>query len=739
MLTDDLNNMQKEAVLNINGPLLLLAGAGSGKTRVITYRIAYMVEQGINPFNILAITFTNKAAKEMKERVNKLLDDNGVWISTFHSMCVKILRQYINYIDYDNNFIIYDTDDSEKILKESIKELNLSDKMFPTKKVMSIISEKKDKLITPLEFEKEAFGDNIQSKMAEIYKLYQSKLKESNALDFDDIIFKTIELFKKNNDILEKYQSRFMYIMVDEYQDTNTSQYVLIKLLSQKNNNICVVGDDDQSIYAWRGANIMNILNFEKDFPGAKVIKLEQNYRSTQNILDVANSVIKNNITRKDKSLWTSNPVGEKIFYSKLKNDIEEGNFIVKKAQELKQKNYNYNDIAILYRQNSMSRILEEQLLKSNIPYRIVGGVKFYDRKEIKDVLAYLKVIFNPKDTISLKRIINVPKRGIGNTTVEKINNFTINNKINFFEALNNLDMIPDLGSKFNDLLEFRNLILYFRNFSEENTISELINEVLEKTNYLEELKQEYSEESFARIENIESFIDKAISFEELSEDKSLRKFLEDISLLSDIDNLNDTDDQITLMTMHSSKGLEYPIVFLPGLEEGIFPSYRSIVSPSKKELEEERRLCYVAITRAKEYLYITSTNSRMHNGKIIYNEKSRFLDEIPKELLFEIYKDNKKKLDNSGISQYSFTKKFNDSLDMNLDGKNYKDNYNLKPPTKVDIDFKVGDEVRQIKYGIGTVVQIDNAGADYEVTVDFKFNGRKKLMANLSKLKKHN
>lgn len=736
-LIKGLNDMQKQAVLCTEGPLLLLAGAGSGKTKVITHRIAYIVEKGTSMENILALTFTNKAAKEMKERVFTLLESGDIWVSTFHSTCVRILRREIHKINYDNSFTIYDSDDSERLIKECLKELNFNDKMFPPKTIINHIGNLKDNLKTPIEFKNESQGDFRNIQIAKVYSLYQKRLKKSNALDFDDIIFKTVELFRNNLEVLEKYQNKFRYIMVDEYQDTNTAQYALIKLLASKYKNLCVVGDDDQSIYGWRGANIRNILDFENDFKGAKLIKLEQNYRSTQTILDVANSIIKNNPGRKDKSLWTENEKGGNVIYHKASNDFEEAIFVTDKIKEHIDNNGKYSDIAILYRQNALSRIIEDQLVKRNIPYRLFGGVRFYERREIKDLLAYLKVIYNSSDNIATKRIINVPKRGIGAATVDKVTDYANNNGFSFFEALNNLEAL-NMGSRGKKLIDFKDLINTFKDYATNNSVADLIKEILNKTEYIKELEKEDRDQAQGRIENIHELISKAVEFEKISEDKSLTAFLEEISLVADIDNYEEGDDTIVLMTLHSSKGLEFPTVFIIGFEENIFPGYRSMTSENKSDMEEERRLCYVGVTRAKQTLYITSARSRMQNGKVVHNSPSRFLKEIPKNLLIdykELSRTDKPEKKSSGISQFAGIKIFNDKVNTGLGGKNYKSA--LPEPKGKKLDFEVGDKVKQIKYGTGIVKNISPAGADYEVTVEFESVGMKKFMAHLSKLKK--
>ena len=634
-LLKGLNPMQKEAVITTEGPLLILAGAGSGKTKALTHRAAYLVKEGVMPFNILAITFTNKAAKEMRERVNHLIPEGSqVWVSTFHSLCVRILRQYIHKINFDNNFTIYDADDAVKLVRDCIKECDLNEKMFPAKSVMSAISAWKDELIGPVKAEQAAQGDFRLSQIAKVYHLYQSNLHRNNALDFDDIIFRTVDLFQKDNEVLAKYHERFRYLMVDEYQDTNTAQYRLVRLLAQKYGNLCVVGDDDQSIYGWRGANVRNILEFEKDFANAKVIKMEQNYRSTQNILDAANAVIANNTRRKHKALWTDHSKGARISYFCAPSDREESSFIAQTIDKAAQGGKKYGSYAILYRNNSQSRSLEEQLISHNIPYRLFGGVRFYDRMEIKDMLAYLKVINNPKDTVSLMRIINVPKRGIGQATLDKIAAYASANEDSFYSSLTELDDIPGLGSRVKKLKLFLAMMDGFIAFAKENTVLEVMRKVLQDTGYVAELLLTKDTEAQSRADNVQEFVSKAAEFCQNAEDNSLAAFLEEVALVADIDSYQEGADAVVLMTLHSSKGLEFPCVFLPGFENGIFPSYRSLTSGELSQLEEERRLCYVGITRAREQLYIVSARSRWHYGQTTYNSPSLFLSEIPTELM---------------------------------------------------------------------------------------------------------
>ncbi len=734
---DTLNEKQREAVFTVNGPLLLLAGAGSGKTRVLTHRISYLLENGVSPYNILAITFTNKAAREMKERTAALCEDGeSVWISTFHSTCVRILRQEIEHLSYDKNFTIYDADDQVRLVKECLKELSIDEKAFPPKMIISVISNQKNDLITPQMFEKQSFGDYYNSQISKVYTLYQSKLYNNNALDFDDIIFKTVDLFIKNPTVLEKYQKRFLYIMVDEYQDTNSSQYELVRLLALKNRNLCVVGDDDQSIYGWRGANISNILDFEKHFVGAKVIKLEENYRSTKTILNAANVVVKNNKTRKDKTLYTNNEDGEKIYHFKAQTDFEEGVFIAEKIREEVLKGKKYQDFAVLYRNNAQSRSIEDKLVKMNIPYRLFGGTKFYDRKEIKDLLAYLKLIHNTYDGIYFKRIINVPKRGIGDATIEKLVNYSIDYSISLYDALSDLEHIEGLGNRSKGLKNFSEIIEHLIEYNQTHNVAELIEEVIHRIDYISHLNLEGPEEAQKRLENIQELINKANEFLLVSENKTLGGFLEEVSLVADVDAYTEDADTVVLMTLHSSKGLEFPTVFIPGFEDSIFPSYRSIEA-GPQEVEEERRLCYVGITRARETLYFTSANSRMNFGNIVRNPISRFYKELPSEYI-----------ENIGVVTESETLSSSFQTGTTNVNKNYKDSINrvneyisqnkdnLKPSGKT-LDFGIGDDVRQMKYGIGTVIDIKPAGADYEVTVEFSAHGVKKFMAHLSKLKK--
>lgn len=723
-----LNPMQRQAVLTTEGPLLLLAGAGSGKTRVLTHRIAYLIEQGVRPFNILAITFTNKAAREMKERVSAITEQGDqVWVSTFHSTCVRLLRREIDKIGYSNQFSIYDADDSDRLIKAILKDMNVSTNVLSPKLAAYIIDQQKNNLVTADQYCEMCKNDFSQKKGAEVYLAYQQRLKDNNALDFNDLIFKTIDLFKQRPDILEKYQNRFNYIMVDEYQDTNMAQYTLVKLLASKNKNLCVVGDDDQSIYGWRGADINNILDFEKDFENTKVIKLEQNYRSTDVILNAANAVIKNNIKRKPKSLWTEQINGEKINFYQADNDKSEAKYICDEINKGVTSGREYKDYAVLYRNNSLSRVIEEALIKNDIPYRLFGGTRFYDRKEIRDVMSYLKAIYNPADDIAIRRIINVPKRGIGETSINKIVDYATQNNISFYEAIcrcNDIDAIAGARAK-SSIIQFASMLNNFMTYADELSVSEVLEKLIDESGYRAELENENTDEAKGRLENIGELINKAIEFEEDNpDDSSLSAFLEEVALVADIDGFNEGDDTIVLMTLHSSKGLEFDTVFIAGFEEMIFPGFRAVSDNSMKEMEEERRLCYVGITRAKKSLYLTCAKTRMLFGHRSYNMPSRFLKEIPKEL-YESKAENvvKSKVEKSNTYKRPIAR--------------HTGVYKMPEPQNVDIDFVLGDSVKHFKFGIGKIVDIKNAGADYEVTVDFDTAGTKKLMAKLAKLKK--
>jgi len=726
---DKLNDEQKTAVFHTEGPLLILAGAGSGKTRVLTHRISYLInEKGVKPWNIMAITFTNKAAAEMRERVDALIDSfsESVWVSTFHSSCVRILRRYIDRIGYDNNFTIYDGDDQKKIVKEICKKLNIDTKMLKEKTIINAISSAKNELQTPDEFNSKNGNPHISEKIESVYREYQKELKKNNALDFDDLIMKTVQLLEKDREVLDCYQEKFKYIMVDEYQDTNNAQFRLISILADKYKNLCVVGDDDQSIYKFRGADIQNILNFEKKFKNTKVVKLEQNYRSTKTILDSANGVIRHNIGRKDKTLWTDQEDGEKLRLYQVDNAYVEAEKIVDIICEYSKQGYSYNDCACLYRTNAQSRILEEEFIRSNIPYKIVGGVNFYQRKEIKDILAYLKTIDNAKDDLAVKRIINIPKRGIGMASIDKIQYFADERGINFFDALENSQDITTIGKTSVKIDPFVNFIHSLREKQWKVSVKDLLEEILEKTGYFEELKAENTDESIARMENIGELISKAVNYEEKTEEPSLGGFLEEVALIADIDSLNNEIDYIVLMTIHNSKGLEFKNVFLCGMEDGLFPSYMSIGSGEGEEIEEERRLCYVAITRARENLVITSARQRMQNGETRYNNISRFVNEIPKELI------------SSNVSNpVLFAKNPTPDERKKLEPKKAFEVKQFGVGEKVSIDYKVGDTVKHIKFGVGQVNSIIEGGRDFEVTVEFETAGTKKMFSAFANLKK--
>ena len=638
---DTLNKPQKEAVFHTEGPLLILAGAGSGKTRVLTHRIAYLIEEkGVNPWNILAITFTNKAAEEMRQRVDSLvgIGAESIWVSTFHSMCVRILRRYIDRLGYDNRFTIYDTDDQKTLMKEVCRKTDIDTKRFKERMLLSVISSAKNEMILPEEFELNAGGDFVQLKIAKVYKEYEAQMRANNALDFDDLLVKTVQLLETQPDVRENYQERFRYIMVDEYQDTNTVQFRLVSLLAGKYRNLCVVGDDDQSIYKFRGANIRNILDFEKEFSDAKVIKLEQSYRFVGNVLEVANSVIRNNKGRKEKTLWTDNEKGEKIRLRQFDTAYDEAQFIAEDIKDETAQGANYSDHAVLYRTNAQSRLLEEKFVAMNIPYKIVGGINFYSRREIKDVLSYLKTIDNGKDDLAVRRIINVPKRGIGLTTINRIQESAAARGIGFYDALSAPDLIPGIGRSASKLDSFAALIEYFKGRSEESGVTDLLTEVIEKTGYTESLEADDPEELEARVQNIDELVSKAAVYEESCSDRgerpTLSGFLEEVALVADIDSVAEDRDYVILMTLHSAKGLEFPHVYLAGMEDGLFPSYMSISGDDPEELEEERRLCYVGVTRAEEKLTLTCARMRLVRGERQCNSMSRFIKEMPSALI---------------------------------------------------------------------------------------------------------
>ena len=739
---ETLNDKQQEAVFHTEGPLLVLASAGSGKTRVLTHRIAYLMEEkGIMPWNILAITFTNKAAGEMRERVNRLVGQGAerIWVSTFHSACVRILRRHSGWIGYDTNFVIYDGDDQKSLMKDICKRLNIDTKKYKERAILGVISSAKDELIGPEQFALDAQGDYRQEIIAKAYSEYQRQLKSSNAFDFDDLIMKTVELFQNNPDILDEYQERFRYIMVDEYQDTNTAQFKLVSLLAAKYQNLCVVGDDDQSIYKFRGANIENILSFEKIFPDACVVKLEQNYRSTQNILDAANSVIQNNTGRKEKKLWTANGQGDKVRMRSFQSAFEEAEFISGEiAARVRRQEADYRDFAVLYRTNAQSRMFEEKFLMANIPYKIVGGVNFYARKEIKDLLAYLKTIDNAKDDLSVRRILNVPKRGIGATTVTRVQEYALAHQMSFYEALEHASEIMGAGRAVSKINSFVTFIRTLRTQEEFFSVSELLKEVIERTGYVSELEAEGTEEAKARLENIDELINKVTSYEEEAEEPSLEGFLEEVALVADIDSLDECSSHVVLMTLHSAKGLEFPEVYLAGMEDGLFPSYLSIDSEDEDALEEERRLCYVGITRAMRHLTLTCARMRMSRGETHYNRPSRFLDELPKEKLDFGRKEEHRKqeipqTEKNRTNAYAQAKSV-------FHTKAYDTVFDLKkgmPEKAGSLEYEVGDTVRHMKFGVGMVEKIQDGGRDYEVTVNFEKFGVKKMFAAFAKLKK--
>ena len=736
---DTLNAEQREAVFHTEGPLLILAGAGSGKTRVLTHRIAYLIEEkGINPWNILAITFTNKAAGEMRERVDDIVGfgSESIWVSTFHSTCVRILRRHIDRLGYDNNFTIYDSDDQKTLMKDVCKLLQIDTKTYRERTILSAISSAKDEMVTPEEYELNAYGDFSKKKIAEAYKEYERQLKANNALDFDDLLVKTVQLFQTQPEILEYYQDRFRYIMVDEYQDTNTVQFKLISLLAAKYKNLCVVGDDDQSIYKFRGANIQNILSFEKEFEHTKVIKLEQNYRSTSTILDAANAVIKNNVGRKAKSLWTENEEGEKIQFRQFDTAYDEAEYIVGDIRErVDNGKAAYCDHAVLYRTNAQSRLFEEKMITANIPYKIVGGVNFYARKEIKDLLAYLKTIDNGRDDLAVRRIINVPKRGIGLTTVNRITEAAQQRGISFYEALCSADLVPGLGRSISKLESFAAMIEYFRKEAEHLSITELMEEILTETGYVEELKAEGEEEAEARLQNIDEFLNKIAAYEESCEEElpTLSGFLEEVALVADIDSLDEESDYVVLMTLHSAKGLEFPYVYLAGMEDGIFPSYMTITADDPTEIEEERRLCYVGITRAKKELAMTCARRRMIRGETQYNKMSRFLKEVPPQLLSTGKIVEKEELELPKQNAYVQAKQSFQAKPFMIS----KPVQQFGVKSGEGLSYGVGDRVRHMKFGEGTVTAITEGGRDYEVSVDFDSAGTKKMFASFAKLQK--
>ena len=736
---DLLNPEQKEAVLHYEGPLLILAGAGSGKTRVLTHRVAWLIEEKqVNPWNIMAITFTNKAAGEMRDRVEAMLGGalGGVWVATFHSTCVRILRRYIDRIGFGTNFTIYDGDDQKTIIKEICKRFQIDTKLYRERFFMAAISAAKDELLSPDDYAKQVHGDARKQKVAEVYREYQKQLRASNALDFDDLIFKTVELFQKDVEVLEQYQDRFRFIMVDEYQDTNTAQFKLVSLLAAKYRNLCVVGDDDQSIYRFRGANIQNILSFEEIYPDAKVIRLEQNYRSTQNILTAANEVICHNEGRKEKKLWTANGDGDKVRFRQFLNGFEEAEYVAGMiSRKVGAGKWKYGDCAVLYRTNAQSRMFEEKFLFANVPYKIVGGINFYGRKEIKDVLAYLKTIANGQDDLAVRRIINVPKRGIGATTINRVQEYANKEDMSFYDALRIASTIPGVGKSVAKLDGFVQMIQILRSKQPYYSIKELIEDVLEQVGYRKELMAEGTEEALDRLANIDELLNKAASYSENAENPSLGGFLEEVALVADIDNLKEDADHVVMMTLHSAKGLEFPVVFMVGMEDGMFPSYMSISSEDPADLEEERRLCYVGITRAKETLILTGARQRMVRGEVHYNRVSRFIEDIPKEVLAENETTNaqpKEKKERPETKAHAAYRQMRET---------FKTKAFAQPQVEVKkeggLGYGVGDRVRHIKFGVGSVTDIREGGRDYEVTVNFDRVGVKKMFASFAKLTK--
>lgn len=804
-ILEGLNPQQQEAVMHHKGPLLILAGAGSGKTRVLTHRIAYLIEQyDVNPYHILALTFTNKAAGEMRERVDRIVGygAENIWVSTFHSTCVRMLRRYIDALGYSNNFTIYDADDQKSLMRDIIRFLELDPKKFKERSFLNAISSAKDELITPEEYEQRAQGNYRKEIIARAYREYEKRLRDSNALDFDDLICKTIQLFQENPDVLSYYQNRFRYILVDEYQDTNTAQFQLISLLANTpspdggmEQNLCVVGDDDQSIYKFRGANIMNILSFEQQYPDTRVIRLEENYRSTQNILDAANAVIHNNIHRKDKSLWTQKEKGDSIYFTQLENEYEEAGVISEAiAYAVADGEADYKDFAVLYRTNAQSRVFEEKLVTNNIPYRIVGAVNFYQRREIKDILAYLRTIENGLDDISVKRIINVPKRGIGLTTIDRITNYALIHETSFYGALQNYEYIDGIGRSAGKIGSFVSLIESFRRHLEQPgySIEELIQEILTETGYQAMWEEEDTEEARGRLENIQELISKAASYEENCEEElpTLSGFLEEVALVADIDNVDESSNVVLLMTLHSAKGLEFPYVYLVGMEDGIFPGAMAVYGEdpeqAEEEMEEERRLCYVGITRAMKKLSLTCARSRFRNGEQQFNRPSRFVSEIPRHLLhqsnsFALGQQSSLSFssgkDFSGESSFSGNGRFRNNssgkeskgygtgtwnpmaentakqaarpgakgkgLDLfagnPMISKGFGATYAAKESknASVTISYQEGDRVKHMRFGEGMVTHLEPSSGDYEVTVAFDNGTTRRMMASFAKLKK--
>ena len=762
-----LNDRQYEAVINTEGPCLVIAGAGSGKTKVLTHKIAYLIqEKKALPWNILAITFTNKAANEMKERIANLVGDQAkdMWIGTFHSICVRILRKFIDRIGFDSSFIIFDTTDQKTLIKRCLKELEMDDKLFSDKSVLSEISNAKNDMNEPETYALKVKGDFRKEKIAEVYKLYQRRLKENNAIDFDDIINYTIKVLTENPDVLEYYSNKFQYILVDEYQDTNKSQFTLVTLLASRHGNVTAVGDNDQGIYSFRGADISNILNFEKDFLGTKIIKLEQNYRCTGNILKVANSIIKNNEIKYEKKLWTKNEVGSLPKVFSADNEYDEGRYIAEQIEHLRREEYyKYSDFAVLYRMNTQSRAIEDILRREDIPYKIVGGLKFYERKEIKDIISYLRLVQNPADNLSLNRIINEPKRGIGRTSLENIANLSEQNNIPMYEIIKNAEQYG-LNRVYLNSREFINCMEEIMAQKDKLKVSELIKKIRKDTGYMRALENENSVEAENRIANLDEFLNVAIEFEEETAENTLSEFLEGITLSSDLDNMEESEDTVTLMTLHSAKGLEFPVVFLIGMEEGIFPGYKSI--GEEKELEEERRLCYVGVTRAKENLYLTNSKQRTTFGSTTHNPPSRFLSEIPKELLDgydEVFTNSKNKetrgFGDSGYSwsygnkgngtiktykvtepQYaaSASSKIQENTGFTFrTAESFLNNINKKASnSSVDFSkYQSGVRVYHKKFGEGTINYVEPEGDDLKVDINFDKAGHKRLMAKFANL----
>jgi len=739
-----LNDKQKEAVLHFEGPLLILAGAGSGKTRVLTHRIAYLIEEHqVPPYHILALTFTNKAANEMRERVNNIIEygDGSIWVSTFHSTCVRILRRFIDHLGYDNAFTIYDSDDQKSLMKDICKQLNIDTKKYKERTFLNAISSAKDELKTPEQYADEIAKEYNKKIFGRVYKEYQKRLKQNNALDFDDLIMLTVQLFRQNAEILNHYQERFPFILVDEYQDTNTAQFTLLSLLASRYQNLCVVGDDDQSIYRFRGANIHNILNFEKIFPATKVIRLEQNYRSTKNILAAASGVIKHNSMRKEKTLWTTAEAGAPISYGRYDNEYEEAQGIAADIHRQVKDGMSYSDFAILYRTNAQSRVFEEKLIYEGIPYRIIGAVNFYARKEIKDILCYLKTINNSADDISIKRIINIPRRGIGQTTIGRISDYAFSQEMPFYEALRRVDEIPGCTRASAKIHSFVSLIEHFRMKlrGEMYSLEDMTQELLDVTGYVRELEAEDTDEANGRIENIESLMNKIVQYEEDNNGGTLNDLLEDIALVADIDTVSDDAEQVLLMTLHSAKGLEFPNVYICGMEETIFPGASAVFGDDPSELEEERRLCYVGITRAMKKLTLTSANQRMRNGEMNFNRPSRFINEIPRHLVKQTYGAVLKPETESKPTEFPRTK-------ASLYTKDRKNPFANNPYIQKGMgsaspagapDYQVGDRVSHTKFGQGIVRSLTKLTNDYEVVIEFDGFGQRKLRSSFAKLTK--